>query len=1586
MIGPDENLIDYVDDYVHGLLNRSDSARVARFCENSKVGQAALLEAQQRLGLLNAIPPTIASEELIQRTLSAVDEVERRNDRWWSNYRRAVWGIAMAALILLSVMTVHYWNLRPDPLDLRLLGQNQWMPSSQVSVRVAVWDAQRAAPQPGLKVSFHLYNPKTKTRVALAEGDTDEYGAVAPLFETPDWADGTYELQVETRYRGRSEVLTRPVKLKRDWRVMLTTDKPVYQPGQTIRLRSLSLKKPSLKPIAGEAVHFSIQDPKGNLIFKQRDVTSQFGIAATDCPLATQVIEGEYRIVCEVGGARSESTVRVQKYMLPKFKLDVTLDKAFYAPADLVRGQLRANYFFGKPVVGGQVQVEVRSTDFGSQQLQSIEATTDEQGNCEFSFRLPETMYGTESDNGNARFQLAISVTDTAGQQHAIGLSRVVASRPIQITVIPEGGNLAAGLANRLFVVTNDADGQPAACRVRIEGVAQELQTNAAGVAVVEIGPNDLSGVIVVRATDEAGRVGRSEWRLERSAQAGDFVLRPDRAIYTGGTTMNLEVLATGNDPIFVDLLKDGQSLGSKMIEVGNGFGELEIDLPVDLSGTVQIVAFRASPSGFPVRRSRLVLVEPAKQLQIEATLDQAEYRPGGRAKIQFQLRDEAGQPKPGALSLHAVDEAVYAVLGQRTNLEQAFFMLEQESLKPIFSRFPSWSPALRKEVPADQQAIWQEAVFSLTATYESHWSRSLVDFLSTGQAKFEANRTTEANEIKSTSQNPYNLYGDGYWKKQHESERVRSAAMTRLLMAWCALAVGVCTFLVRKWLATIFAVLGLMVLGFIVLAFSIIFIAMVGCGADPGFVAKSAESLPPLKSFSDAPTASVRETPTETPSQASAPRVRQWFPETLLWRPELITDDNGVAMLELDLADSITTWRFHSSAVSHDGSLGSREFPLKVFQSFFVDLNLPIALTRGDQVSTPVVLYNYLETKQTVKLTIAPADWFELVETGDQVSGDESRIIEIELEPGQVRSFHLPIRVLKVGKHQLDVAAVGDHESDAIRREVTVVPDGVMQEEVFNGRVSKGTTEWTLRVPADATPQSGAALLKLYPSSFSQLVEGLDGIFKMPYGCFEQTSSTTYPNVLALNYLREIGQARPALELKARQYIHLGYQRLLSFECRNGGFEWFGRDPGDIRLTAYGLLQFQDMSKVHDVDPQVIERARKWLLDKRQVDGCWSADTRMSSQQGESQLESTAYIAWAVYSGNKSRSDDPSRTLEYLFRKSPQDLSSPYTLALVIQAISAITPDHPSLAGYRQRLASLRQTSEDGKSVWWAKSSGSRTLFYGSGLSGSVETTALAALALHESAEHQATVEQALAWLTLQRDGNGTWHSTQATVLALKALLSAGAGPVHVGGDSGPARLQVYLDDQILRDWKLSADQHDVMQFVETSTALEPGRSYRVRLESDGQLPLQFQLVFRHHVPHGKSEVDEPSPFRIQVDYDRRSLAVNDLLHASATVSQNGNATIPMVMVDLPVPPGFQLVSDGLEKLVQQKVIEKIEVKAGQLLVYLRELRPERPITLGYQLRATMPLAVSVNGGTVYEYYDPAKRSSSPNVTVEVR
>ena len=72
MIGPNDDILNYVDDYVHGLLTPEDAETVRRFCETSRLGRAALEESQRRYEALQSLPPVEASEELIQQTVRHV--------------------------------------------------------------------------------------------------------------------------------------------------------------------------------------------------------------------------------------------------------------------------------------------------------------------------------------------------------------------------------------------------------------------------------------------------------------------------------------------------------------------------------------------------------------------------------------------------------------------------------------------------------------------------------------------------------------------------------------------------------------------------------------------------------------------------------------------------------------------------------------------------------------------------------------------------------------------------------------------------------------------------------------------------------------------------------------------------------------------------------------------------------------------------------------------------------------------------------------------------------------------------------------------------------------------------------------------------------------------------------------------------------------------------------------------------------------------------------------------------------------------------------------------------------------------------
>jgi hypothetical protein len=107
------------------------------------------------------------------------------------------------------------------------------------------------------------------------------------------------------------------------------------------------------------------------------------------------------------------------------------------------------------------------------------------------------------------------------------------------------------------------------------------------------------------------------------------------------------------------------------------------------------------------------------------------------------------------------------------------------------------------------------------------------------------------------------------------------------------------------------------------------------------------------------------------TKQQFFTPRPREYFPETLLWNPELTTDKKGRAQLDFKLADNITTGKMSVIGSAADGEITTAETEIRSFQPFFADLDPPRVLTEGDRLSLPVVLRNYLNVKQAVTLVI---------------------------------------------------------------------------------------------------------------------------------------------------------------------------------------------------------------------------------------------------------------------------------------------------------------------------------------------------------------------------------------------------------------------------------------------------------------------------------------------------------------------------------------------------------------------------------------------------------------------------------------
>ncbi len=313
------------------------------------------------------------------------------------------------------------------------------------------------------------------------------------------------------------------------------------------------------------------------------------------------------------------------------------------------------------------------------------------------------------------------------------------------------------------------------------------------------------------------------------------------------------------------------------------------------------------------------------------------------------------------------------------------------------------------------------------------------------------------------------------------------------------------------------------------------------------------------------------------SPGATEEVHVRSWFPEALYVAPEIITDRQGRASITVPIADNITTWHMAMLASTKQGALGSGTSSLKVFQDFFTELDLPVTLTQGDRVSLPVAVYNYSGSEGRVRLRLTKDDWFLLA--GD--SPEKS----LNVESDQVGAAQFTIEAKRIGKFKLRLSAEMEgaaKRADVVVREIEVVPNGREQNITFNGRL-ENSVEHEVTFPTNAIPDSGKIFVRLYPGPLSQVIEGMDAILRMPFGCFEQTSSATYPNVLALDYMKRTKKLTPEVHAKAEGFIANGYQRLLTFEVPGGGFSWFGQTPANKILTSYGLMEFADMSKVHE-------------------------------------------------------------------------------------------------------------------------------------------------------------------------------------------------------------------------------------------------------------------------------------------------------------------------------------------------------------------------------------------------------------------
>nr|MBP7434344.1 hypothetical protein [bacterium] len=697
--------------------------------------------------------------------------------------------------------------------------------------------------------------------------------------------------------------------------------------------------------------------------------------------------------------------------------------------------------------------------------------------------------------------------------------------------------------------------------------------------------------------------------------------------------------------------------------------------------------------------------------------------------------------------------------------------------------------------------------------------------------------------------------------------------------------------------------------------------------------------------------------------------KVREWFPETLYYNPQLITDEKGVAELEVLMADSITTWRVTSLANSMNGGLGSSLDSIRVFQDFFVDIDFPVFLTQNDEVAVPVGIYNYLNESQKITLEADTEEWFEM--TG-------ASAIEVTVPANSVSAAYFPIKVLKIGKHDLTVFAHGSKMSDAVKRSVTVKPDGIMADKSESALLN-GNKSITITIPENAIADSAELFVKIYPGIMSQAVEGLDSMFQMPYGCFEQTSSATYPNILVLQYMIATDTLTPEIELKARDFITQGYQRLLTYEVTGGGFEWFGAEPAHFVLTAYGLLEFVDMSAVHEVDPAIITRTAAWMASKQNSDGSFIPTSGGIAEGAinnfeNSLLRTTAYGAWALSRADKEETARKN-AVKYL-EDNASKAEDTYSMAMTAIALVKNGGSSTVINKLISDILDKKIEDEEG-GAHWEQTVNTET--YSSGDGANLETTALIGLLLLDKGGYSDVVGQILNWLVRQKDSFGNWSTTQGTILALRFMIES----LNAGTSEADATVKVSANGSPETTIVITPENSDVLRLIDFKEHLIYGEN-NIEINFTGEGSMMYQATATWYIP-GEDDTST-GPLTIDVTYDKTSLNVNDTVGVKVDIKNVSDAGVSMVLASIGIAPGFTLIPAQLDTAVTEGTyLQKYETTPRQVILYINHIAKGATATFNFELLADYPMEGATGESSVNPYYNPEQKhnDNSQKLTV---
>ncbi|MBL4650395.1 MAG: hypothetical protein JKY03_11755, partial [Aureispira sp.] len=688
-------------------------------------------------------------------------------------------------------------------------------------------------------------------------------------------------------------------------------------------------------------------------------------------------------------------------------------------------------------------------------------------------------------------------------------------------------------------------------------------------------------------------------------------------------------------------------------------------------------------------------------------------------------------------------------------------------------------------------------------------------------------------------------------------------------------------------------------------------------------------------------------------------PEVRNDFRKTIYWNPTIQTDKNGKAALTYYNSDDVTTFRAILEGNSVTGQLAHQEHTYYTIWPFDLITKIPSVLSFGDTVKMPIVLKNNRSKEMVGQLNIE-VPWF--------LNVLEMPVEQVNIPANSQQVLYLSYQVgFEVAKGQIHIRFKTKGFNDNVAYEIETSPKGFPVNFAMAGQYLEQTDTFVLQ---DMYEGSLTSDLKFFPSVLDGLIEGGEGILRSPSGCFEQVSSSNYPNILALQLMEQTGNLKAGVREVALGYLESGYNKLAAYEINGGGFEWYGQAPAHEGLTAYGLVQFKDMQAVYSgVDPSIIKRTQAYLLGRRDGEGGFEQNVGKYGFSGNKPALFNAYITWALSEVHTKgiQKEVAAMTKEAI---ASEDL---YRMSL-----AALT--HFNLEDEEQAGELLKSIQDMIKKVGLEKVRAESTVTYSYGNALNIETLSFAALAMLKYEQRDEGLLTNIVKYLLSKRQQGRFGSTQSTVMALKVLSAYANSVIKQQEDK---LITVLINGATVLEIEYKKDQKESLMIDSLHQYFVAGQNIvTIKFDAATQgLPYSFDVAWTSQTPQSSGQC----PLVLTSSFDKQQAKMGETVRLEIAVKNTKAEGIPSTMALIGIPAGLSVQAWQLKDLQEKQKFAFYELKDNYLILYYRELDGQETKRLSLDLKTEVPGHYTAPANTTYLYYGEEHKYWSEGKKIQI-